>query len=66
MLSPSLSFFLTFLHRFTAVTMTTTSVNYFLSWIAVLLLSPFLSDTFIYKHVLLSSSHALIHSYFNL
>lgn len=48
MLSRSLSFFLTFLHRFMAVTMTTTSVNYFLSWIAVLLFSAFLSDTFIY------------------
>lgn len=62
MLSPSLLFFLTFLHRFMAVTMTTTSVNYFLSWIAVLLLSPFLSDTFIYARssFILSLSHSFI------
>lgn len=36
------------IRRIMAVTMTTTSVNYFLSRIAVLLFSAFLSDTFIY------------------
>lgn len=61
MLSPSLSFILTFTHFFMTATMRFASVNYFLSWTAALLLSPFLSNTFINA----SSFIHIIRSYLN-